>query len=101
IMTAPGGGLRFGGGERGPGLARVAMTELGVDGLGQAEPSALFAAGCLLVACRGVEFGLAGAVGVAHGLVARGQRFLPGCLVVLAAAAGRAGFGVGAGACPG
>jgi hypothetical protein len=43
IMTAPGGGLRFGGGERGPGLARVAMAELGVGGLGQAKPPALFA----------------------------------------------------------
>ena len=99
IMTAPGGGLRFGGGERGPGLARVAMAELGVGGLGQAEPPALFPLGCLLVACRGVEFGLACAVGVAHCLVAGGQRFLPGCLVVLAAAAGRAGFGVGAERC--
>jgi hypothetical protein len=41
IMTAPVSGLRFGGGERGPGLARVAMAELGVGGLGQAEPPAL------------------------------------------------------------
>ena len=59
----------------------------------------LFALGCLLVACRGVEFGLACAVGVAHCLIARGQRFQPGRLVVLAAAAGRAGFGVGASRC--
>ena len=99
VPCAPGRGLRFGGGERGPGLAGVAMAELGVGGLGQAEPPALFVLGCLLVAYRGVEFGLACAVGVAHCLVAGGQRFLPGCFVVLAAAAGRAGFGVGAERC--
>jgi hypothetical protein len=39
-VPAPGRGLRFGGGERGPGLAGVAMAELGVGGLGQAEPPA-------------------------------------------------------------
>jgi hypothetical protein len=56
----------------------------------------LFALGCLLVACRGVEFDFACAVGVAHCLVARGERVLPGCCVEVAAAEGGAGFGVGA-----
>jgi hypothetical protein len=77
----------------------VAIAELRVGGLGQAEPPALFMLACLLVAYRGVEFGLACAVDVAHCLVAAGQRFLPGRFVVLAAAAGRAGFGVGAERC--
>jgi hypothetical protein len=72
------------------------MADLGVGGLGQAEPPDLFALGCLLVACRGVEFGLTCAKGVAHCLVPRGQRFLPGRLAILAAATGRAGLGLSA-----
>jgi hypothetical protein len=96
VALGLGGGLGFGGAERGEGLAGVAAAEFGVGGDGQVALGAgsVFPLGP--VGHDGGEDGLAVAVGLVQGLVAGRQCLMAGGVGVLAAVGGGGGFGVGA-----